>query len=261
MTNEELAMKIKEGHGEYLGVLWAQVADFINMQAGKYLDNFPAHYRDLQGDMVSQAYFYYLGAFEGFDPKKGSFLTWLSYFLKSAFTDVIYYGRSRRQKADPLNSAVSLESLVDGAEDLRLEDMIIDDTAEAYYRRIEDADFWLSVNGLINEAIGHIRDDKGRDLVRYMFYNGCNIKEASKALYGAVPVPYEHYRRALRQLRDYLRYSTVKKKMKAMGLDDYVRGWGVRKWKEHKFTSSVELTAIRHIDKQLRREDIADIIK
>ena len=94
-----------------------------------------------------------------------------------------------------------------------------------------------------------------------MFYNGCNIKEASKALYGAVPVPYEHYRRAIRQLRDYLRYSTVKKKMKAMGLDDYVRGWGVRKWKEHKFTSSVELTAIRHIDKQLRREDIADIIK
>ena len=237
------------------------MADFINMQAGKYLDNFPAHYRDLQGDMLSQAYFYFLGSFEGFDPEKGKYLTWLSFFLKSAFSDVIYYGRSRRQKADPLNVAISFDSPVDGTEDLRLEDMIVDDTAEAYYRRIEDADFWLSVNGLINTAIGHIRDDKGRDLVRYMFYNGCNIKEASKALYGNVSVPYDHYKRALRQLKDYLRRSTVKKEMEAIGLDDYVRGWGVRKWKEHKFTSSVELVAVRHIDKQMRREDIADIIK
>ena len=74
-------------------------------------------------------------------------------------------------------------------------------------------------------------------------------------------VPYDHYKRALRQLKDYLRRSTVKKEMEAIGLDDYVRGWGVRKWKEHKFTSSVELVAVRHIDKQMRREDIADIIK
>ena len=260
MTNEELIYHIQNGQDEYIPQLWEQVSRFINMKAGKALERFPEHMRDLQGDMVDEAYFSMLEAVQGFDPERGSFLTYLDYHTRNAFAKVLT-GRSRRQQRDPLNSAVSLEELVDGTEDLRLEDMIIDDTAEAYYRRIEDADFWLSVNGLINEAIGHIRDDKGRDLVRYMFYNGCNIKEASKALYGDVPVPYENYRKALKQLRDYLKYSTVKKKMKLVGLDDYVRGWGVRKWKEHIFTSSVELTAIRHIDKQMRREDMADIIR
>lgn len=260
MTNEELIYHIQNGQDEYIPQLWEQVSRFINMKAGKALEHFPEHMKDLRGDMVDEAYFSMLEAVQGFDSEKSGFLSYLDYHIRNAFAEVLT-GRSRRQQRDPLNSAVSLESLVDGTEDLTLADMIVDDTAEAYYRRIEDADFWLSVNGLINEAIGHIRDDKGRDLVRYMFYNGCNIKEASKALYGDVPVPYEHYRKALGQLRDYLNYSTVRGKIEAAGLDDYIYGWGVGAWKNHRFTSAVEHAAIRRADRQMRREDMADIIK
>lgn len=260
MTNEELIYYIQNGQDEYIPQLWEQVSRFISMKAGKVLEHFPTHMQDLRDDMINEAYFSMLDAVQGFDPEKGGFLTYLDYHIKNAFTKVLT-GRSKRQQRDPLNSAASLDSLVDGTEDLTLADMIVDDIAEAYYRRIEDDDFWLSVNRLLDEAIGRIRDNKGRDLVRHMFYNGCNIKEASKALYGDVPVPYENYRKALKQLSDYLKYSTVRGKIEAAGLDDYIYGWGVGAWKNHRFTSAVEHVAIRHVDKQLRREDIADIIK
>ena len=74
MTNEELVIKIQQGHSEYIGDLWVQVADFINMQAGKYLDNFPAHYRDLQGDMLSQAYFTFWALLKDLTQRRESIL-------------------------------------------------------------------------------------------------------------------------------------------------------------------------------------------
>lgn len=120
-------------------------------------------------------------------------------------------------------------------------------------------DFWLSVNELLSEAIDHIRDDKGRELVRYMFDNGATIGAASKALYGGGHAPYEHYRKAIRQLRHYMNYSAVRKRMEASGLDDYVRGWGVRAWKSHGFTSSVEHMAVKRADRELRLADMEEL--
>ena len=259
-TVEELALKVQQGEKEYMPQLWESVNRFISMQAKRTLNGYPDHYRELLPDMVNEAYFALLKSAEDFDPEKGSFLTYLGYHLKNAFTIVIYGGRGKGAKNEPMNFASSIDVPLKDEEDLTLTDMLIDDTAEAYYRRIEDNDFWLSVNELLNEAIGHIRDDKGREMVLYMFNNDCTAKEASRTLFGGANVPYENYSKALNQMRDYLRYSTVKHKMYMAGLDDYIYGWGVGAWKNHSFTSSVEHMAIKHVDKQINQEDISKII-
>lgn len=260
MTNEELAMLAQGGKTECIPQLWGQVEGFINMQAGKCLDGFPRHMRWYRGDMVNEAYPYFLKAVETFDPGKGAFTTWLSWHVRRAFMAVLMGGTGRRRREDPLNAAASLDAPVKDAEGLTLGETLIDTGAEAYYRRAEDADFWRSVNELLGEAIGHIRDDKGRELVRYMFNNGATIGAASKALYGGGHAPYEHYRKAIRQLRHYMNYSTVRKRMEASGLDDYVRGWGVRAWKSHGFTSSVEHMAVKRIDGEMTRADMEEVL-
>ncbi len=258
MTNEELAIKIQEGHSEHIPQLWEQVSRFIDMQAGKYLDSFPEHYRALRGDMVNEAYFTFVEAIDSYNPEKGKFTTWLPWHIRNAFATVIMGGRSKREQNEPLNAAVSLDTPISDTEDITLADTLLDETSEAYYRRLEDMDFWRSVNIFINKAIGHIKNEKGREIVRYMFDNNCSIKAASQALYGNTPVQYGQYSVAIGQLRRYIEYSTVKKHMANIGLDDYVYGWGTRAWKNHRFTSAVELVAIKRADRDLLYNDIRD---
>ena len=93
-----------------------------------------------------------------------------------------------------------------------------------------------------------------------MFHNGCSIKAASKALYGDVPVPYANYRRALWQMESYLNYASIKARVKAVGLDDYIYGWGVGGWKNHRFTSSTEHAAIKHVEAEMKFKDIMEMI-
>lgn len=257
MTNEELAALIQGGRTEYVPQLWGQVEGFINMRAGRCLDGFPQHMWQYRGDMVNEAYPYFLKAIGTFDPGKGAFTTWLSWHVRRAFTAVLMGGRGK----DPLNGAASLDAPVRDAEGLTLADALIDDESEACYRHIEDADFWRSVNELLSDAIDHIRDGVGRDLVRHMFHSGSTIREASEALYGCCPVPYGHYRKAIRQLRGYLNYSTVRERLEASGLDGYVRGWGVRAWESHGFTSSVEHVAVKRTDRQAVLDGMGEMIR
>ena len=259
MSNEELAIKIQSGHTEYIPKLWEQIAAFVEWRAKKYLAEYPPHYQDLKDDLVNEGYFAMLRAAEDYDDNKGAFLTYLSYHLRTCFRSVIFSGRGKRHEADPLNRAISLDVPIEDADDLTLADMIIDDEAEAYYRHIEDIDFWESVNRFLYEAIDHIKDEKGRAIVRYMYENGGTKKEAAEKLYPGQGRLDGCIRNAIAELWRYMGRSAVKREMQLIGLDDYVYGWGVGAWKNHLFTSSVEWAAIRHVDAERESQDVKDI--
>lgn len=260
MTNEELALKIQSGCDEYIPELWEQIAAFVEWRAMKYLAEYPSHYQDLKDDLVNEGYFAMLEAAKGYDREKGTFLTYLSYHLKTCFRSVIFSGRGKRREADPLNHAISLDVPIEDADDLTLADMIIDDEAEAYYRNIEDVDFWESVNHFLYKAIDKIQNEKGRAIIRYMYENGGTKKEAAAKLYPGSGSLYESYKQGIRELKRYMNRSAVKKEMQLIGLDDYVYGWGVGAWKNHLFTSSVEYEAIRRIDKERKYKDIRAVL-
>ena len=260
MTNEELALKIQSGCDEYIPELWEQIAAFVEWRAKKYLAEYPSHYQDLKDDLVNEGYFAMLEAAKGYDREKGTFLTYLPYHLRTCFRSVIYSGRGKRREADPLNHAISLDVPIEDADDLTLADMIIDDEAEAYYRNIEDIDFWENVNCFLYEAIDHIKNEKGRAIIRYMYENGETKKEAAEKLYPGQGRFDGHVYNAIVELRRYMNRSAVKKEMQLIGLDDYIYGWGVGAWKDHLFTSSVEYEAIRRIDKERKYRDIRAVL-
>lgn len=255
MTNEELALKIQSGCDEYIPELWERIAAFVEWRAKKYLAEYPPHYQDLKEDLINEGYFAMLEAVKGYDEDKGAFLTYLSYHLRSCFRSVIFSGRGKRHEADPLNRAISLDVPIEDADDLTLADMIIDDEAEAYYRNIEDVDFWESVNHFLYKAIDKIQNEKGRAIICYMYENGGTKKEAAEKLYpGQGRLDGQIYN-AIVELRRYMGRSAVKKEMQLIGLDDYIYGWGVGAWKRHLFTSSVEWAAIRRVDAERESQD------
>lgn len=254
MTNEELALKIQSGHDEYIPLLWDSVSAFIEWKAKKYLSEY-SQYKDLKDDLINEGYFAMLEAVKGYKADKGAFTTYLSYHLKNSFKTVILGGRGQRQVKEPLNNAVSIDILIDDTEDLTLADMIIDETAEAYYRRLEDADFWENVRHFLYEAIDHVKNEKGQKIIRYMYENGATRKEAAEKLYPHQAF-YEQVRAAFYELRRYMGRATTRKQMQLIGLDNYIYGWGVGAWKRHGFTSSVEYEAIRRVDAESDYKDI-----
>lgn len=260
MTNEELAALIRAGQTEYIAQLWKQVVKFIDTRAGKFLDGWPDHYRYLQGDMVNESYFHFLKAIDGYNQEKGSFTTYLSWHIRNAFIDVLQ-GRGERLKNEPLNQAVSLDVPLSDTDDLTLAETLIDETSEAAVRRIEDMDFWESVGKFLEDSIDRIRDRIGAEIIRYMYHNDCTVKAASIALYGAVPVPYEHYRKAMRQIRAYMKRRAVRSQMAMDGLDDYLYyyGNGLDAYKHRIFTSKVEQIAIQRADVALKLSDMQRI--
>ena len=145
-TVEELALKVQQGEKEYMPQLLESVNCFISMQARRTLNGYPDHYKALLPDMVNEAYFALLKAVQDFEAGKGMFLTYLGYHIKNAFTTVLYCGRGIRHKNDPLNTASSLDEPLKDSEELTLVDMLIDDTAEAYYR--------TGKNGLLDHLRG-----------------------------------------------------------------------------------------------------------
>ncbi len=104
--------------------------------------------------------------------KKGHFQHICLTILKPASGALFLAVGAEAKEADPLNYVISLDVPIESTDDLTLADMIIDDEAEACYRNIEDVDFWESVNRFLYEAIDHIKNEKGREIIRYMYENG-----------------------------------------------------------------------------------------
>lgn len=262
MTNEELCTEIQNGHDEYISQLWDQVYKFISMRADKYLCYYPDNYASLKEDMINESYFQFLKAVDHYDQSQGSFINFLSHYLNNAFKVALVGGRTDKVQRDPLNNYIGFDAPVTDTEDLTIADTLPDNTSEACYRRLEDEDFWRSVSGLLGDVISQVKDETGRELVRYMYNHNCSIKEASQALYGAAPVPYEHYRKALKEIRMLMKYSAVKKRVELIGLDDYISytGTGLNAYKNRCFTSSVEAAAVKRADADFKTSDIMQIL-
>lgn len=81
-------------------------------------------------------------AAETWNPDSGAFSTWLTFQLKTAFA-AAYFMRTERDRKDPLNDAVSLDTPPTGTdEDVMLRDIIPDAAAELAFEDVEHKDLW-----------------------------------------------------------------------------------------------------------------------
>lgn len=260
MTNEELVKQIQNGEREYIEQLWEQVADLVRYLADKHLLKYPSHYQQYHEDMVQQAYFSFLRAVEGYQEGKSGFTSYLAYHVRNAFNEVLQ-GRSIRQQNEPLNNALSVDLPLSDTEDLTLADMLIDETAEGYYRRLEDEAFWLDVGRVLHKAVDvvspdyqeffHAMIDHGTGVTDTLRIMGVNLAEKSRY--------YDRYREGLRKMRGYLRRYV--RDTKDIALEECISYYtGIGSWKNQRFTSVVEQAVIRHNDRSITARAVGEVL-
>lgn len=151
MSNEELAIRVKNGDADADLLLWNAVQRFVAVMATRYI---VAHENSIEpDDLIQSGYIAMRKAANAFEPERGrAFLTVLGYYLKTSFAET---AGTRTIKRDALLYCDSLnrpafESQEDGGE---LLDYIEDDTSECPFIDVEQMDFVKYTRSIISAAL------------------------------------------------------------------------------------------------------------
>lgn len=265
MTNEELVRLIRDGQAEYIPQLWDQVYRFICLMAKKRLIGEADHIKQLEDDLINESYFDFLQAVDGYRfDREGSFLNYLTYALKNSFNRALGL-RTSKDKNNIMHHVASLDTPIDGTEDLTLQDMIVDHLSEEDYRFIESDDFWRDVHELLEETIIERTTGRIQEAFLVMLHENCTFPEACRRM----EIPEEKQRSmytmhttGLRQIRLQLRYRAWKR-CQQIGIDEYLsiglHGSGLGAFRRNCFTSSTERAAVRLADKELWYQKIVEM--
>ena len=172
-----MAVRIASGEDGLIENLWDQVRPFIAKQAQIRLRSFPSQAVD-EEDLIQAGFLGLLEAVRTFTADmECSFVTWLSYSLKNAFSEALGV-RSVKQQNDPIHRALSLDVPLsaDDSEGGTLAD-IVPDKRDQY----EDADqkIWLEqLREALDAAIDDLPEDQ-REAVRLKYYDARPILQAA----------------------------------------------------------------------------------
>lgn len=245
MSNEELAVQIKEGQTDLIPELWESVERFIQWKSWEYYKQTHG-YRLSHGyttslpevdDFVQSGYFAMIKAVEYFSADSGySFLTFLSYTLKSAFQECIGIRGSRRDLLDIAGTGSFDAPLKLEENSGTLYDVTQDET-----NNIEDAEqkIWLDqLRSALDTALDRLPEDQRQTLID-RYYKNLTMDQAALDT-GCTKA--EIRRREIQGLKQ------LRKEKHITGLEQFVdsqtlfyKGMGVRRFLST-HTSGVEKT-------------------
>jgi RNA polymerase sigma factor (sigma-70 family) len=175
MTNEELAVKIKDGETGLIEELWLQNIGLINQKARHYIPTDRSTDKFELGDLMQDAV-------EAFDPlREFKFTSYLGYHLRNAFHREL--GITKNHKST-LRRATSYDAPQQGAEEgnLTIKDTLPDEAAGRVYDELLDAiteeqDFNIVMAGMKK------LEPRQRDVIIQHYING-SVLETIAAEYG-----------------------------------------------------------------------------
>lgn len=183
MTNEELAILIKDGRIDLIPTLWEQVERFTNAKAKDYFNLHPltcASAGVTLEDLQQEAYFALLDAVRYYDPEAGhTFLTYMRYPLQNAF-NALCGRRTQKSKQAPLNHSKSLYTPI-GEEDITLADTLEDEGAAADLRQAEAAIYNSQLHNALEECLSTLPPIQ-EAAVRCRYYEGLTIAETGEKI-------------------------------------------------------------------------------
>ncbi|MBD5168892.1 MAG: sigma-70 family RNA polymerase sigma factor [Oscillibacter sp.] len=169
MTNEKLVAMIQTGDRERLTELWDQIRRLVWQQARRWA---AGGLGGVEAEDLQQAGFIaVLRAADSFDSSKGAkFTTALDYYLKQEFTAAVGQ-RTKRNRMDPLQSAVSLDAPLtdDEGDPLTLTDTLPDPAAEAAFENIVEQDRAKRLHDVLEAVIATLEPNQ-RVAVRRRYY-------------------------------------------------------------------------------------------
>ena len=163
-TND-IAQSVQRGETNIL-VLWLACRRLVMQTARRWHRAFNGG-RGIDLDDLEQVGFLALTkAAETWNPDSGAFSTWLTFCLKTAFTEA-YFMRTEKDRRDPLNNALPLDLPPAGAdESVLLRDVIPDEAAELAFEDVEHKDLCYA----IQNAVLRLPEDQRTAIIREFWY-------------------------------------------------------------------------------------------
>ena len=178
MTNEEIATLAQSGNEKSVLLLWERVKYFAKKQAGRWIAAWEGRGGIVLDDLMQVSFLALLDVLESWKPDGGSFIGWYALRLKAAFT-AAYGQRTQRDRLDPLQTATSLETPLDGDDDdLTLGDTIEDPEAVKAMETVEENDRLHHLHDIMQEIIETLPEDQRTAIVEKYYRGG---KADSKA--------------------------------------------------------------------------------
>lgn len=199
-SNEELVAIIQAGESSLLPFLWSQVQAFVRQQAARCLRAWRTSRPTLEFDDLYQCgYIALCEAVETYQAgKNGSFLGWLSFYLKTEFSSEIGC-RTEKQRQDPLSRAVSLDAPIGGeTEDITLGDTVADPKDQ--YEDAERAVYLQQLQSVVAAAMEDLPEGE-RVALRMRYFDDLTLKEAGGRIGVTPQVVQQRERRGIRRLR------------------------------------------------------------
>lgn len=204
-SNEELAALIHGGATEYIPELWEQISGLVKWKANRIMA--VLEMRGSWGkcgiefdDLLNTGFPALVEAVETYNPENGTFSSWFMYYLKTAYAELTGY-RTKRQKYEPLNNAVSLNTpLSDEVNPDELADLVADPQAAALMESTDDALWRNQLHTVMEAALSDLPDDMG-EILRERYWRGATLKDLAES-HGTTPERLRQKEcKAIRELR------------------------------------------------------------
>ena len=199
MSNEEVAVLAQSGNEKSVLLLWERVKYFAKKQAGRWIAAWEGRGGIVLDDLMQVSFLALLDALESWRPDGGLFFGWYALRLKAAFT-AAYGQRTQRDRLDPLQTATSLETPLDGDDDdLTLGDTIEDPEAMRAMDSVEEIDRLHHLHDIMQEVIETLPENQRQAIVEKYYRGGQVDSKSHNVALRALRQP-----RISRKLREYM---------------------------------------------------------
>lgn len=201
MTNEELAVLIQSGDKTRFLELWEQVKRFTWKQAKRKVRALDGRRGVEVEDLVQAGFIALVDAVYSFDASAGfAFMTWFGLRLQSAFQEATGC-RTERQKREPIDNAVSIETPLTDEENADvLGDLIPDPAAELAFDEIAENDRLRRLHDALEDALSTLPSEQA-DALRMKYFAGCSA-DAKACQKGLRALRHPHVSKGLRMFYD-----------------------------------------------------------
>lgn len=179
MTNEEIAIAIKQGDSAYLPILWERMQKMTRRHAAWYRrklsDDFN-HSVDTE-DLIQSGYFALLEAVKHYDPERGfAFSTYFGYDLRAEFRKVT--GTKTGCKLDASNYALPLDLPCGEDDDGSIVDLIADPGNQM--QRMDECIYTSELHDALEEALDLLTERQRLVLTR-RYYQEISFGQQAKS--------------------------------------------------------------------------------
>ena len=184
MSNEELATLIQDGDNARILELWQQCNAFVWKQARREIYRLDGRRGVDVNDLAQSGFLAMLDAAKSFDANAGfAFMTLLGFKVKTAFQEATGC-RTERQRREPIDNAVSIETpLTDDENADVLGDLIPDPAAELAFDEVSEADRVQRLHEALETALETLPEPQKTAIVKRYYMDE---KADSKALNAAL---------------------------------------------------------------------------